>query len=66
MEYEEYLFVELWNIKDKTYGDLEYDLKYPIILNSYHKFLDSEEFWNDNIGLYESILQFLDNNLKQP
>ncbi len=54
-----YLFSMLWHSRYEKYSKTEYDLVYPMIMSAWENFKGSE-YDDDNIGLYECILNFFD------
>ncbi len=54
-----YLFTMLWHSRYGKYSEAEYDLVYPMIMGAWEDFKGSE-YDDDNIGLYECILNFFD------
>lgn len=63
MDYDFYLFNELWSLKHPEYKDLEYALKFEKVTEDYSDF---EEGIYDNpmVPLYECILAYLENSVK--
>ena len=58
MNYEQYLFSNLWKLRDKKFKNLEYDLQWGLIFVEYDKFLNSK-FADLNTSLYDCIELYL-------
>jgi len=65
MTYEEYLFSQLLALYSPDFANLEYDYQYPEAILMYKKF-EQSPFNVDNIGLYECIINYLQNKYPQP
>ena len=60
MNYEQYLFSNLWKLRDKEFKNLEYDLQWGLIFVEYERFLNSK-FAKLDTSLYDCIdLYFAD------
>ena len=60
MTYEEYLFAQLLALYSTDFANLEYDYQYPEAILMYKEF-EQSPFNVDNIGLYECIINYLQN-----
>lgn len=60
MTYEEYLFAQLLALYSLDFANLEYDYQYPEAILMYKEF-EQSPFNVDNIGLYECIINYLQN-----
>ncbi len=60
MTYEEYLFAQLLALYSPDFANLEYDYQYPEAILMYKEF-EQSSFNVDNIGLYECIINYLQN-----
>jgi hypothetical protein len=66
MEYEHYLFSNLWKLRNKKFKNMPYDLQYGLIFVEYDKFLKSK-FAHLDTSLYDCIdLYFADKYLINP
>jgi len=60
MTYEQYLFSNLWKLRDKKFKQLEYDLQWGSIFVEYDRFINSK-FAQLNTSLYDCMqLYFAD------
>jgi len=62
MNYEQYLFSNLWKLRDKKFKQLEYDLQWGLIFVEYDKFINSK-FANLNTSLYDCMELYLADKL---
>jgi len=65
MTYEEYLFAQLLALYDINFAGQPYDYQFADALVMYKDF-EQSPFNVDNIGLYECIINYLQNKYPQP
>ena len=58
MNYEQYLFSNLWKLRDKKFKNLEYDLQWGLIFVEYDRFLKSK-FAELETSLYDCMDLYL-------
>jgi hypothetical protein len=58
MNYEQYLFSNLWKLRDKTFKQLEYDLQWGFIFIEYDKFIKSK-FSKLDTSIYDCMELYL-------
>lgn len=58
MNYDQYLFSNLWKLRDKKFKNLEYDLQWGLIFVEYDKFLKSK-FADLDTSLYDCMELYL-------
>ena len=66
MDYNKYLFIELFRVhieqNEIPFKDLEYDLLFEIVTEHYNNFVTSN-YNNEMQGLYDCIINYLLNNV---
>jgi hypothetical protein len=65
MTYEQYLFSQLLALYDINFAGEPYDYQFADVLVMYAEF-EQSPFNIDNIGLYECIINYLQNKYPQP
>ncbi len=58
MTYEQYLFSNLWKLRDKKFKHLEYDLQWGLIFVEYGKFINSP-FATLDTSIYDCMELYL-------
>lgn len=60
MNYEQYLFSNLWKLRDKKFKNLEYDLQWFFVFPEYDRFLNSK-FAKLDTSLYDCMELYFEN-----